>query len=169
MRISQYKSTPILSISFPLLPFTISFTKMAKDKKSKQTRPTNQNGENPITRVKVVSPSEFFAGMPNPLDELPEHVRRRYLEEAVGNDMGELLRLSTWALSHHPRLKPGVTLDVEEVPGQGLAVVANEAGQSRPVDQTQPAEETQPGDQANPEDEGKKKVVMALYDVRKWN
>ncbi|CAN6643677.1 hypothetical protein TRVA0_020S00672 [Trichomonascus vanleenenianus] len=135
---------------------------MEKTEESKQSAPSDNSSENEEgIRVNWVDPSEFFGSeQQRVFDALPEDVKRRYLEESNGiNDIGELLRLTAWAFGHHPGLKPSVTLGVEDIPGQGLAVVARQ-------DQSRSTEGNQPADQVSPEDEGEKKVLMAV-DVRR--
>ncbi|CAN6595917.1 hypothetical protein TRVA0_001S01926 [Trichomonascus vanleenenianus] len=124
---------------------------MEKNEESKESGSSNKSGEKEGPRVDLFNPN----GKCDPdwldLDGLPEDVKRRYLEEIVhnDNDINETVRLSAWALSQHPDLKDeGVTLDIEEIPGRGRAVVLREI------------DEPHPANQANPENGEKKKVIL---------
>ncbi|CAN6595886.1 hypothetical protein TRVA0_001S01882 [Trichomonascus vanleenenianus] len=141
MRINQYKSIPILSISLPLQVLTT----MEKNEESNQPEPSVESSENEAPAANVVDPLGFLGPDPNKreqvqgfLDALPEEVSRRYLE-GINNtiDVGELLCLAAWALSHHPGVKPDVTLHVEEVAGNGIALIARRTDYVRLVRERQ--------------------------------
>ncbi|CAN6595933.1 hypothetical protein TRVA0_001S01948 [Trichomonascus vanleenenianus] len=97
---------------------------MEKAEETKQSGPSAETSENDGDNwANLLHPSEFHdPEFMRHLEELPEEIRKRYLEETNGvNDVGEVLRLTAWAHSQHPDFPPGVTLGVEEIPGRGLA------------------------------------------------
>ncbi|CAN6595901.1 hypothetical protein TRVA0_001S01904 [Trichomonascus vanleenenianus] len=100
---------------------------MEKDEESNQPEPNARDSENEAgTRANQWDPNESLNEEDlRDWNALPEDVRRRFLEGVTGNtlDYNAKMHLTAWAFSHHPRLQPGFTLVVEEIPGQGFTIV----------------------------------------------